>query len=163
MKWSGWFKPDICVVDDQDHTVAVVEYESVNSSDERLMGKDMRHFQRAIQEYQGTTANLPPFWIIISTLPDEPVAGWRWYGWNRDLDYPPPVKDRAARDANPLAYYSQHLHAELGAMWTRIRQGFGNDPDIKLVWVNLMPDAIRVMNINGVQQPVPQEYRLHLP
>jgi hypothetical protein len=33
--------------------IAMVEYESTNSSDERLMSKDIRNFEKAILRYVG--------------------------------------------------------------------------------------------------------------
>ena len=163
VKWNRRFKPDLCAVDAADRTVAVIEYESVNSSDERLMGKDLGHFEREIVTLARTPKILPEWWIICSTLPDGPVTGWKWYGWNRDARYPPPHKDKASRNANPLAYYKAHLHSEFGASWNRIIQAVGNPPPCKLVWVNLAPDAIRVMNVDGVAQEPPTEFPLSLP
>src|SRR5262245_18170546 len=48
VKWSGRFKPDLCICDEADRTIGVVEYESTNSSDERLVVKDLKHIEDAI-------------------------------------------------------------------------------------------------------------------
>jgi hypothetical protein len=149
VKWNKGFCPDLCVVDESDSVVAVVEYESTNSSDERLVGKDLRHFEEAIQAARRDGSPLPPWWIVISTLPNCPVTNWKWWPWNMVTDYPPSVKDVVARNTNPLRYYESGLHETLRQTWDRLAAKSKKPLKMKLVWVNLLGNRPIVMNING--------------
>jgi hypothetical protein len=61
--WNQGFHPDLCVVDLQDVTIGVIEYESTNSSDERIVAKDLAHFESAILEYKTRPVELPKWWL----------------------------------------------------------------------------------------------------
>jgi len=91
--WSRNFHPDLCIVDPNEHVQAIIEYESTNSSDERLFGKDIWHFEEAILSKAPGSDDPPPWWVLISTLPTCRVKNWSWYAWNTSLDYPPASKD----------------------------------------------------------------------
>jgi hypothetical protein len=160
--WQQGFKPDLCAVEPNEETLAVVEYESTNSSDERLILKDLAHFESCIRWYAGdTTERLPPCWLLISTLPDETVHHWPWYGYNENVTAPPAVKDAGLRNANPLAYYRPGIEASFAAAWARIVATFGAPPNTNLVWANLEPTGIRVLHLNGVAVHQPA-FPLHL-
>lgn len=156
-RWDGNFKPDIQVVNEDDDTIAVIEYESTNSSDQRLMIKDIDHFEKAILEYadyekhpDDSDWKLPEWWILISTLPNCAVVRWPWWqDYSENPRYPPQVKSRMERDQNPLNYYRPALHQYLAESWQKIVKEFGKTPPCKLVWVNLSTDSIGVMNVNG--------------
>jgi len=158
---SSDFKPDLVVINDKHEKVAVVEYESSNSSDERLVAKDLRHYEQAILEYKGrenhpgeSAWSLPALWLLISTLPNCPVRGWPWHGYNRDSQYCKSVKDRAARDKSPLAYYEPCLHEACKMTWHRVSAALGGTglEGVQLAWANIDEQRLRVMNINGQPQ-----------
>jgi hypothetical protein len=149
VRWSQCFIPDLCIVDEKDRTIGVIEYESTNSSDERLMEKDLVHFERAILEYETCPAELPGWWLLISSLPNRPVRNWPWYSYP---DYPPYPKSKQVRDADPLTYYEDALHNHLSQMWGRIAARFGGPPPTKIVWANLDGAALTVLSVNGERQ-----------
>ncbi len=171
MTWHQSFRPDLCIMDDHDHMIATVEYESTNSSDERLMDKDMRNFEKAILRYVGYEDHpddpkwrLPEWRILISSLPNCPVQHWKWWKYNTEnMAYPPKIKDKAKRDRNPLVYYEAGLHSYLKATWGRIVDAFGATPPCHLVWVNLTPESIEVMNVDGEKPAQPTRFQLDLP
>lgn len=159
VKWNRGFVPDLCLVDIQDKVIGVVEYESTNSSDERLVGKDLSHYETAILEYKNDVCDLPGWWLLVSTLPNRPVQGWPWYsdkkiiGWNIATDYPPASKSRAARNASPLVYYEEGLHRCCAEACQRITSAFGGSCPASLVWANIDGDGVSVMNVNGAASP----------
>src|SRR5262249_36461328 len=102
VKWSGMFKPDLCICDEADRTIGVLEYESTNSSDERLVVKDLRHIEDAILAELRQGQVQTRWWLLISTLPNRRVEWPRFYDWGEDTL--PLVKSRSKRDENPLAY-----------------------------------------------------------
>lgn len=158
VRWNRSFKPDLCAVRTNDQTEAVIEYESTNSSDERVILKDLEHFEKAICEYShGGGEPLPESWVIITSLVNGPVSRWPWYspGYNSRHDAPPAAKSKATRDANPCAYYELGFVTEFALAWNRIVTHFGSVPQTNLIWANLGPDGIRVRSHNGVdvQQP----------
>jgi hypothetical protein len=171
MAWARSFRPDLCIMDAHDHMIAMVEYESTNSSDERLMSKDIRNFEKAILRYVGYENHpddpkwrLPEWRVVISSLPDCPVRRWPWWKGNHENPaYPPEVKDKARRDSNPLAYYEAGLHDYLKATWERIVKEFGHEPPCHLVWVNLRPEVLEVMNVNGEKPHETIRFQLELP
>jgi hypothetical protein len=165
VRWNANFKADLCAVRANDQTAAVIEYESTNSSDERVLLKDLAHFEAAIREYAGAGGEpLPECWLVVTSLVDGPVTRWPWYspGYNSRHDAPPAAKSRQLRDANPDAYYAPGYVAEFAAAWQRIVAHFGSVPPTNLVWANLGLDGIRVRSHNGVavQQPL---FPLQLP
>lgn len=160
---SGIFKPDLVFINSKHEKLVVIEYESSNSSDERLIMKDLAHYKQTIIGYAGAENFpgkpdwvLPKLWLIISTLPSEEVKNWPWHGYNGSYSegYGPAEKNQAARNDNPLKYYEQSLHKAFADHWREIRKEM---PDIErqgvqLVWANIDQNCIRVMNINGQSQ-----------
>jgi hypothetical protein len=170
MRWHRHFKPDICIANEQEEIIAVIEYESTNSSDERLMDKDILHYRDAILSYKGyenykgdPSWIIPEWWLIISSLPDCSVRGWPWWkGYNEETYYPPKLKSKAQRDQNPLKYYEAGLHLHLNEAWKYITKEFGEPPPCKLVWVNITTQSIDVMNINGKKLATSKKFLLNL-
>lgn len=170
IRWNQSFKPDLCVADKDNNIIAVIEYESSNSSDERLMDKDINHYKKAILSYVGFEAHpnnpnwkLPDWWIIVSTLPDCPVRRWPWWpGYHSDTRYAPYTKDKSNHNRNPLKYYEAGLHSYLEESWNHICDGFGKEPPCRLVWVNLTPESLDVQNINGQKLALPTQFPLRL-
>lgn len=148
--WSKGFCPDLCIIDQTDSVQAVIEYESTNSSDERLVGKDIAHYEEAILAQAADLTALPSCWVLISTLPSCDVKRWPWWEWNTLTGYPPAVKDRNLRNACPLSYYEGGLHASLAATWGRIVSAFGGEAPLTLAWVNLDQTlTLTTKNVNG--------------
>jgi hypothetical protein len=157
VKWSQRFCPDLCVVDDvvdaNERIVAVVEYESTNSSDERLEGKDLSHFEEAIIGNLEAKCPLPTHWIMISTLPDCSVTNWPWWAWNRLDCYLRKVKDRKLRNESPYRYYESGLRTACHSTWKRIVEYNKGPPMTNIAWVNLDANLqLAVKNLNGEPQ-----------
>jgi hypothetical protein len=161
VKWHRWFRPDLCIVGETDSTVAVVEYESTNSSDERMFGKDLRHFETAICAYLNQSKLLPKWWMLISTLPNCQVRNNYYYDWT-GCGFPPPEKSKKLRNENPLTYYEPYLHDWLDALWQRLLDVFGGRLPTQIIWANLDEHAIKVMNLNGSNSVPGLVYELHL-
>jgi len=174
-RWNGGFKPDLMLCTSGEQTAAIIEYESPNSSDERLMLKDLRHFQSAILEYvdrgvkqyaahKGWEEQLPGDWIVISSFPHEPVD-WPWWGYNDQVGAGPPEKDVDSRDADPFRYYEASIRADLDRRWAEIRSRFGGDPpDCSIVWLNLGPTALEVAAVKGARHAMEgKRYEFSLP
>lgn len=159
---SKGFKPDLVILAkekefEEPHKVAVIEYESSNSSDPRLVEKDLKHFYRAILEYKGLNNQkseaawqLPKLWLMISTLPDKEVIRWPWHGYSKNYG---PSPNRKERDKNPLKYLEDYVHEECKTVWNKLLK-FKELPldGIQIVWANIDQTHIRVMNINGEAQ-----------
>ena len=65
VKWNRSFRPDVCVADDQERDIGVIEYQSTNSSDERLT-YNVDSFERAIFAYKPTPEKLPRWWLLLT-------------------------------------------------------------------------------------------------
>jgi len=148
------FVPDLCVTEmeaDVERVVAVIEYESTNSSDARLWAKDVRYFSKVIQAQAASTAELPAWWIIISTLPDRQVKSKPWHGFDSQ-DLQPDKQDRKlnkkTRDNDPLAFYRDTLEERLRDAWLLVEEN-GLAAKCHLVWVNLLPDRLQVLHVDG--------------
>jgi len=156
IKFGRNFKADLMVVRPKpgtkdDDEIAVIEYESTNSSDPRIWQKDLPHFEWAIKMYQNRkySGSVPPWWIVITTLPDCQVYGWPWwYGG----------KGKVKRDKDPFCYYENVIHRAFQATWKRISVA-----SCHLAWVNLGLNAIKVLNFDGKKQSKPWSVRLSLP
>lgn len=174
-RWDGGFKPDLMLCTRGEQTAAIIEYESPNSSDERLMLKDLQHFQSAILEYvdrgvkqyaahKGWEEKLPADWIMISSFPHEAVD-WPWWGYNDRLAVGPADKNVDSRNADPFAYYQASIRANLDQRWTELRSRFGGDPpDCSIVWLNLGPTALEVAAVKGARHAMEgRQYNVALP
>lgn len=76
------FRPDISIYKG-DKLEAFIEYESTNSSDERFysMGYENTSDLRCLKKYGLAGQNVPPYWIVISTLPKKNVEYSDWNSW----------------------------------------------------------------------------------
>jgi len=140
------FRPDLCVTDQSDKIIAIVEYESVNSSDERIEGKDLINFGLFSERKELSSVK---WWIILSSLPNQRVRGWNWWGWNKDPQYGPPKKCKKSRDANPFKYYEDSMHSAFKNTWNDLEKKAVNPP--YLIWANLSPGSLKILNINGTK------------
>ena len=155
------YKPDLVMIDKDLKKYVVVEYESSNSSDERLILKDLAHYKADILSYRDAAAHgndpgwhLPKVWLIISTLPSCSVTDWPWHGYNRNIDAGPGTKNQSDRNRSPLTYYEEVLHKAFADHWREIAEAMPGDSTkgVRLVWANIDQATISVKNINGVRQ-----------
>jgi hypothetical protein len=164
VKWGQGFRPDLCVLDQQcKHEIGVIEYESTNSSDERLMCKDLKHFEVAILNYAAPSYKftIPQWWLLISSLPNQSVKRWPFYDWSYEENTPSP-KDKQRRDANPLLYFEQSVHDCMLRVRNVIESGFAGRMPTEIVWANIDGHALTVLNINGKKQDGRTTFVLHL-
>jgi hypothetical protein len=143
------FRPDMTIIDSGRKEIAVIEYESVNSSDRRLITRDVPRFAK------GYTLDgewpLPKLWLIISTLPSIAVNGWPWHAVNRLADPAQNKASRAKRNANPLAFFQATMHAAMKEQWAMVRsqhKGF-EAYGARLVWANIDRNELKILNVNG--------------
>lgn len=75
---SRKFNPDLLFW--KNHKMIILfEYESTNSSDYRVIHKDLANYKRSVDQKFTDDIELPECWIIITTLPNKPVSSWsRW-------------------------------------------------------------------------------------
>jgi hypothetical protein len=83
-----YFRPDLLIWKN-DCLSLLVEYESTNSSDSRVIQNDLWHYIRALNlDSSAADTYLPKYWLIIYTLPGGPVEHWiSWDYRKADPDY----------------------------------------------------------------------------
>jgi hypothetical protein len=76
------FTPDISLWSHRRNSklVGIVDYESTNSSDSRIIQRNFENYRRYVQT--SSNSNIPQFWIIITTLPSKKVSKTNWYSWD---------------------------------------------------------------------------------
>lgn len=76
------FTPDISLwkVNGVKKLVGIMDYESTNSSDSRIIRRDFANYHRYIQTSR--FFNIPEFWVIITTLPSNKVKMSDWHSWD---------------------------------------------------------------------------------
>jgi hypothetical protein len=100
------WRPDVRLLSAEGQLLGVVEYESLNSSDDRVISKD-------VYGYEGWVASLenPIPLLIITTLPDASAPDYRllWTGCNRTEGYSNHNVDHGNQVAeirgNPFRYW----------------------------------------------------------
>jgi len=60
--------------------IAIVDYESTNSSDSRIIRRNLKNYRQYVETSLDT--NIPNFWIILTTLPSKKVSKANWYSWD---------------------------------------------------------------------------------
>jgi hypothetical protein len=73
------FTPDISLWNHR-KSVGIVDYESTNSSDSRIIGRNFENYRQHVQT--SLHSNIPEFWIIITSLPSKKVSKSDWYSWD---------------------------------------------------------------------------------
>jgi hypothetical protein len=99
---SRSFRPDIQFWE-KDKLRFLIEYESTNSSDSRILDRDLDYCYHALNAGRDQDVKLPDFWLIVYTLPHEQVGSWYHH------DYPA-RKKRAAylkMAKNPHVFYKK--------------------------------------------------------
>jgi hypothetical protein len=76
------FTPDISLWNHSHNSklVGVVDYESTNSSDSRIIRRNFENYRQHVQT--SSHSNIPEFWIIITSLPSKKVSKSDWYSWD---------------------------------------------------------------------------------
>jgi hypothetical protein len=82
LKSEKRFKPDISLWNHRHDSklIGVVDYESTNSSDSRIIRRNFKNYRQYLQI--SAQSNIPQFWIIITTLPSEKVSRSEWHSWD---------------------------------------------------------------------------------
>jgi hypothetical protein len=103
---TSYFKPDLLLWKN-DRLSLLVEYESTNSSDSRVVERDLGlHYSRALKIDAGVAdARLPEYWLIVYTLPDGPVEQKHWRSW----DFLKARPEYATMRRNPHRFYKRAL------------------------------------------------------
>jgi hypothetical protein len=76
------FTPDISIWNQRHDSklVGIVDYESTNSSDSRIIRRNFENYRQYVQT--SSHSNIPQFWIIITSLPSKKVNKSDWYSWD---------------------------------------------------------------------------------
>jgi hypothetical protein len=155
VKWKGSFRPDLCICQDVDmnKVFAVVEYESTNSSDERIPRDVLSHFREAICAQVEAGRLDTRWWLILSTLPSDPVTDWPYWGEDR--------KRITARNKNPFAFYHRSILKGIRDTCSRVRRVYSGNMPTKIVWANLDETHLTVVRESG--RPGRHMFKLRLP
>ncbi len=120
------FHPDVQLWK-SDRPVFLIEYESTNSSDERVMDNKLQHYVDSLS-HEG----FPEFWLEMYTLPDGMVSNWKsWY-------HKAGPQLQLIR-SNPYRYYK-------GKFEKKFSQAVGNEQWLKhkLIFLNLSTQSLEV-------------------
>jgi len=111
---SNYFKPDIQLWKEH-KLIFLIEYESANSSDSRIIDKVLDHCYHALNAGRDHDVALPDFWLIIYTLPD--CALTKWY----HHDYGARTHRTAYNEmlGNPHDFYTKALENPTFLKWSR--------------------------------------------
>ena len=133
------FRPDLQLWR-SDHQSFLIEYESTNSSDSRILWKDLPHFEQS-----RNNEPFPDFWLIIYTLPNEPVTKWKIYDYRTN---DPRVVEMKA---NPHKYYKKIFEDP---------SGFDNSPPNILEYTVANSDwrHRRIIMVNLTEQGLEIDY-----
>lgn len=110
------FTPDVSIWNNS-KLVGVVDFESTNSSDSRIMRRNFLNYRQYVQTSQ--SSSIPEFWIIITNLPSKKVIKSEWYSW--DL-----IRKRITRDEypklleNPFEYWYPKYSIEFSQLREQI-------------------------------------------
>lgn len=112
------FRPDIIIRKDSD-CFAVIEYESTNSSDMRIIQKTKTIKNSFLDNFQKYISNpekvyKPKYWICIVTLPDHKVDGWRSWDATRKYNKNKTYTEKYRKIvSNPFRFYISKYIEEL--------------------------------------------------
>ena len=132
------FKPDVQICDDQDHVELVVELESSNSSDDRVVYRDIERL-KCIRDFED--GYCPKCALLLTVLPSQRVKNLRMWG---DLD----DAQRGERRSNPFAF---HRDSYIEALERLSAKGC----PFSVAWANLDVDGIRLEFWDGTYQRRP--------
>lgn len=81
------FKPDVIIWNPSGKMEVVIEYESINSSDLRVLWNDLENEFLKYIPNPSEEDGIPSLWIIITTLKDGPVDDWSSWDWAKGGDF----------------------------------------------------------------------------
>jgi len=61
--------------------VGIIDYESTNSSDSRIIRRNFENYRRYVTSEE-PSHNIPTFWLVLTTLPHREVKRSEWYSWD---------------------------------------------------------------------------------
>lgn len=134
------FQPDLTIIDKSRNPIIFVDYESPNSSDARVLPKD-------IKPYLAIKSNLPTTvpYLIITTLPNQPAPDWelRWTnGYNILL-----AGQRNKIRENPYIFWHNHYSESISEL------------DMDIHWLNISCNTLGRCELNapllGAASPIP--------
>lgn len=92
------FRPDITLWQSRGRLVGVMDYESTNSSDSRIIDRNFENYRK----YVGRALHdIPHFWVILTTLPSKEVKSSDWNSW----DYSKKNKKYEELRKNPFQFW----------------------------------------------------------
>lgn len=122
---SSSFKPDLIVAGPSDELEMMVELESTNSSDRRVIYRDIRRLC-----YLAEAERHPSVVLLLTVLPSAPVKYLKmWDNLSK--------KRREERRSNPYAFHCEAFASALDGLLTR-------GLDLSVGWANLDLDGIRL-------------------
>ncbi len=104
------FTPDVIVRTPEDRIGAIIEYESINSSDSRIIWKDLVNYTNYVK-YPSKLDGLPIIWIIITTLRHGLVEDWSFWDWTKreGFDQNKNMDDKDKLKKSPFNYYKERF------------------------------------------------------
>lgn len=101
------FIPDITLWQGRERLVGVMDYESTNSSDFRIIERNFENYRKYVGSKKDPD-NIPNFWVIITTLPSKEVKSSDWYShYYRKKD-----KEYGELRKNPLQFWFRQYKEE---------------------------------------------------
>lgn len=130
------FRPDIQLWR-SDKLVFLIEYESTNSSDSRVLWKDLKHYVDS-----AGNSTFPDYWLVIYTLPDHRVDKWKSWDY-RSTD---PVVYQIRK--NPHEYYKRFFEKPSPDYQNlNVVENIDNNPNWekrKIVFINLSNKSLEI-------------------
>lgn len=134
------WKPDVVLWDKADNPLCVVEYESLNSSDERVFEKDISKYERWTKKRR--EEGLPPVpLLIVTTLPNRPFPQYKnFHAYNRE--HKGVLKEIRL---NPCAYWYAVFRQRIGAEIANLPIAFANfdGHQLGLIPINLALESAK--------------------
>lgn len=135
------YKPDVVVCDAADRIALAIELESTNSSDDRVV---LRDIDRLKYLAKAAADERPAGVLLLTVLPSQPVVRLPMY----DSLSPASAAERARRRADPYAF---HRDAFLAALDAAKKTSNG----ISIAWANIDVDALRLEFWDGTYKKRP--------
>lgn len=109
------FQPDLAIRDRQENLLLLVDFESPNSSDARIIRKDVEHY---LSWTFASSTPKPVEYLIITSLPDKSAPEWQVRHYHRER--------RAEIRRNPFRYWYRFYLESLNSRWAEFPIGFAN-------------------------------------
>lgn len=145
---GGW-KPDLGLWDSSERPICFVEYESLNSSDERVLEKDVWKYQKWAEDINGTPAPL----LIITTLRNGQHLAYpaRVYNYPYNREH----KGNLAKiRENPFEYWYSVYRSKIVPEVARLPIAFANFDENKFNAVKIDLNAEALANARKPAMPI---------